>query len=152
VGAHRIERHLLVLSGVCLDGCGAALVRWDLHRGAGLTVAAEADAAVGATVVLGIRLGPTRIAAPCRVVEITRSADRVAFTYATLPGHPEQGVEEFAFTARPHGVVFSLRAVSRPRFWASRLLPRLHDRVQTDVTDRYVRAAMQVGTADPTAR
>src|SRR6476659_9696745 len=96
------------------DALRRALVAWDLHRVSGLRVAADGAARSGTTVVLGQRLGPVWALAPCRVVQHTDAPDRSGFAYATLPGHPEEGVEEFAVAREDGATWFEVTAVSRP--------------------------------------
>lgn len=75
-----------------------ALMRWDVHRRAGLRVEADSDrAAPGTTVVLrwfGLTI-------PCRVVYVIDEPDRRGFAYGTLPGHPESGRSGSASNATP---------------------------------------------------
>ncbi|GAB6900842.1 DUF1990 domain-containing protein [Kineosporia succinea] len=137
--AQRFHREVR-LPGTVADYRGT-LFGWEIHRGAGLRIAATGDAALGATVVLGIRLGPVWAMAPCRVVDVTDTDGCAAFTYAALPGHPEAGAERFAYVADGDGVRFELSAVSREAFWGSRLLPVVARKVQRRTTDRYLAAA-----------
>jgi uncharacterized protein (UPF0548 family) len=122
------------------------LFGWDIHRGAGLRVAATGPVSVGATVVLGQRLGPAWAVCPCRVIAATNTDDRAEFTYAALPGHPEIGAERFAFVRDGAGIRFELSAVSRPGFWGSRLVPFVAERVQAIVTDRYLETGRRLGS------
>ena len=105
-----------------LERLGELLRRWQVHRGAGLDVVGAALADVGARCSSVARLGPALIAAPCVVTAVHKGADVRGFSYATLPGHPEQGEE--AFTARLGGdglVRLRVRAIWRP----AGLLPTL---------------------------
>lgn len=94
--------------------------------------------------VLELRFGPVSVLAPCRVIDVLEGPDRLGFAYATLPGHPEHGVESFEFVRDPHGVRFDVRAVSRPAFWGSRLMPSLARGAQARITERYLRAAQEI--------
>lgn len=71
---------------------GDAILRYEMHRGAGLTVrASTASARVGTVMICSAWfLGHIRI--PCRVVYVDEpEPERVGFAYGTLPGHPESG-------------------------------------------------------------
>lgn len=125
-----------------LGRCGAALLDWSLHAASGLRVRSDGAARAGATVVVATRLGPVWVLAPCRVLSMTQGADRVGFTYATLPGHPEHGVEEFAFLRDDTGTRFEVRAVSTPTMRMSRVLPFPQRAVQRLFTTRYLQAAL----------
>ena len=121
----------------------AAAVRgWQLHRRAGLTVAASAPRAdPGVEVVLGVRVGPVWALAPCRVVWSLDQPGRAGFAYGTLPGHPERGQEAFVVERDDAGAVWlAVSAVSRPADWSTRLLAPLARRWQRRITDAYLRA------------
>jgi len=124
-----------------LSATADALFGWRVHRGAGLVILPSGPAEVGVTVVQAVHVGPLWFAAPCRVVEVVREPDEAGFTYATLPGHPETGVE--SFRVRRHGtdLVFEIHAVARHDFWGSRILPRVAYRVQDRVTRGYLATA-----------
>jgi len=147
-GAHRLERVQLMPTGTELEACGRELLAWGLHRRAGLRVLAEGDAALGVNVVLEAKFGPVSAVAPCRVTALVEGAERVGFEYATLPGHPELGVERFEFVRDALGVRFEVRAVSKPAFVGSRALPFLARRVQERITHRYLEAALAVAGGD----
>jgi uncharacterized protein (UPF0548 family) len=50
---------------------------------------------IGATIVQRVRLGPVTLETAVRVIEHQRSAESGRFAYATLDGHPEQGIASF---------------------------------------------------------
>ncbi|WP_019135300.1 DUF1990 family protein [Cellulomonas massiliensis] len=126
---------------------GEALTTWRLHRLAGLRVDADGPARAGSTVVSELAVGPLVLAAPCRVLEVVRSDDVVALVYASLPGHPEHGVERFAVERGPDGLVFRVTAVSRPGRWFVRAGGPVARAVQARVTERYLAAALHVAHA-----
>lgn len=133
----------LAAAGRCIRG-------WDMHRGAGITVAASApEADVGVTTVSGIGAGPFRLAAPCRVLWTVDEPDRVGFGYGTLPGHPEVGEEAFVARADADGVVwFTVLAFSRSGRWYTRLagpLVRVFQRLAARAYARSVRRAVAAG-------
>jgi uncharacterized protein (UPF0548 family) len=118
------------------------LLRWELHRRAGLTVAASRDRAEpGADVLLGFGIGRLRLSIPCRVVYAIDEPSRRGFAYGTLQGHPEAGEERFEVVMRGGGdVCTEITAFSRPALWWSRLGSPVGHRVQAAVTRRYLAA------------
>jgi uncharacterized protein (UPF0548 family) len=58
----------------------------------------------------------------CRIVAVIDEPTRFGFAYGTLPQHVESGEEQFLVEQRDDGGVwYSIRAVSRPRYWMLRL-------------------------------
>jgi uncharacterized protein (UPF0548 family) len=121
----------------------AGMAAWRIQRDAGLTVRTEAARpAPDARFVTGIRLGPLRLAAPCRIVWYVEEPDRYGFGFGTLAGHPECGEESFLVEwTGTDDVVFSIAAFSRPAAWYARLGAAPARWLQDRVTDRYVAAA-----------
>lgn len=119
-----------------------ALLSWDMHRRAGLTVDSTSRCATaGAEVVLGWGLGPLRLHAPCRVVLTVDEPASRGFAYGTLPGHPECGEELFVVRIDADDLVrLDIVAFSRPARWYSRLGAPLAALVQRRVTLRYLAA------------
>lgn len=151
-GCHRMRASTALAPGASLAAVGAALLAWDVHRGAGVRVAAEGPARTGGTVVLGLRLGLLWALAPCRVVAVVEEPDAIGFTYATLPGHPATGVERFVVRRGAGGLSFDVEAVSRPALPGGRLLAPGAAVVQRLVTARYLAAARRLAArADPAA-
>lgn len=126
---------------------------WDLHRRAGLRVAAGTPrAAVGVEMASGVGAGPLRYYAPCRVLwaeepELDASGDplpgqRAGFGYGTLTGHPERGEEGFYVELDGEGkLIFRVAAYSRP---ANRVIAAgdaANRAVQAFFTRRYLAAA-----------
>lgn len=87
-GYHHLRRRRVIGHSVAdFEAAAGALMRWDLHRRSGLTVAADTDeAAKGVNVILGVGIGRLRTKAPCRVVYTVDDADRRGFAYGTLSG------------------------------------------------------------------
>ncbi|MCQ4210734.1 DUF1990 family protein [Streptomyces longispororuber] len=137
-GYAHLDRRVRLGSGHdCFERAGAAVLSWQVQRGAGLRVAAEHDVREGADVVL--RALWLRI--PCRVVRVVRADSRTGFAYGTLPGHPECGEEAFLVTREADDSVWlRIRAFSRPGRWYARLAGPLARAVQLAVTRRYLRA------------
>lgn len=118
------------------------LMAWELQRSVFRVRASEQRVSRGAIVEMGI--GPSFLPPRfyCRVVDVIEEADRCGFTYATLPGHPEYGVESFLLQRNGlNGARLNISAVSRPssRLW--RRLGPLLERAQHIITTRfYLRA------------
>lgn len=94
---------------------------WQMHRDAGLSVAASGDVAVGVEVRLGIGIPPLAVVAECRVVAVTDKPREYGFAYGTLPRHPERGEE--AFMVRwldDDAVVGTVAAFSQAASWYAR--------------------------------
>lgn len=124
---------------------GEALVTWQVHDGAGLVVVGAPRAVVGARASSTARIGPLLVAAPC-VVTAVHEADGVrGFSYATLPGHPEQGEEAFVARLLADGVVsLQVRAIWRPAGLLTRLALPVTVVLQRRATRAYVEAARRL--------
>ncbi len=143
---HRMQRSIELPCSSSRRGAGAALLGWDIHRAAGLRVAARGPARRGVDVALGMRLGPVWVGMACRVLAVVDEDHRVGLTYATLPGHPEQGIEEFLLVEDENGFRFEVSAVSRHAAWLSRLVPSVANRLQSAANERYLRAAIRLAS------
>ena len=121
---------------------GEKILGWGMQRGAGLRVHTEQPrATVGSTVVLGIGLAGLYLAFPCRVNEVYDEPTRLGFSYLTLPGHPECGIERFLVELAPDGAVqASVRAVSRPANLLMSLTGPAGRAAQRRTADRYLAA------------
>lgn len=124
---------------------GAGVLTWGIQRGAGFDVVPDTPVALDGVhdVVIGWRGHGLR--APVRVVEVFRSDQRIGFTYATMPGHPENGEETFVVERRADGgVEFVVRAHSRPGTWWVRLGSPVARLAQDVATRRYLAAAARL--------
>jgi uncharacterized protein (UPF0548 family) len=94
---------------------GDAVLRFDMHRGAGARMRTAAErAAPGVRV--QVVLGPFTV--PCEVVYVHDEPDRLGFGYGTLAGHQERGEESFVVELDPDGRVWlTIKAFSRPARW-----------------------------------
>lgn len=109
----------------------------------------DAEVHEGATVLVVLRLGPLTVVAPDRVVAVVDDADRYAFAYGTLPGHPECGEESFEVVRRPDGsvsgriIVHALPAVPGGALLApvERMATRYFARRYLDAIEAEVRGA-----------
>jgi uncharacterized protein (UPF0548 family) len=122
---------------------GERLMSWDIHRAAGLLVAASAPrAATGVDAVLTAGPGWSPISAPVRVVHVHETADRLGFTYGTLSGHPLRGEESFSVLLEADGDVrFVIIAFSQPASPLLRVGAPVVGWIQRRQTDRFVDAA-----------
>lgn len=132
--------HAVALSRRDFEPAAAELLSWRVRQRAGLAVEASDDGAhLGPVVQLRLGLGVASIRMPCRVIEVIDEPDRSGFTYATLPGHPESGVERFLLE-RSHDETlrFSVTAFSAPGSLPARLARPLARAIQHAFTRRYL--------------
>lgn len=118
------------------------LLRWDMHRAAGLRIApGTPPAAVGLEVRLEFGFGPLRLPAWCRVVDVVDEPDTRGFTYGTLTGHPEIGEETFLVERGADGVVRGrVVAFSRHGRWYTKIAGPVGHLVQRRTAQRYLDA------------
>lgn len=116
------------------------LLRWEMHRSAGLTVdSPDREVEEGTLVELTLGRGPIRMTAPCQVVYVIDEPRLRGFAYGTVTGHPETGEERFCVEWRADdSVVFTITAFSRPGRWWSRLAAPFARIVQNRITERYL--------------
>lgn len=137
-GYHHLRRTVRVRTG--FEEAAGALLHWQVHLRAGLTVAASAARAEPGTLVeLGFGAGPIRVHAPCRVVHVVDEPYRRGFAYGTLPGHPERGEESFVVERHEDGTVrFTVIAFSRPARRSARVAGPVARLLQKRITERYL--------------
>ena len=101
------------------EAAGEALLTWQMHEGAGLSVrVSDRRVRVGTVAELRLGLGPVALRIPVRVLDVVEDDRRRGFVYGTLPGHPEQGEESFSVEQAADGTVsFELVAFSRGGRW-----------------------------------
>ncbi len=146
-GHKHLRERRLVGDGTFLDRAGDVVLAFGMQRGAGLSVScAEPLAREGLDVLVEVRLGPLRLAAPTRVVYVVSEPDRRGFAYGTLPGHPESGEELFLVERVGDATYAEVRAFSRPGRWFTRLggpvvpvVQRWYARRYLDALDRALR-------------
>lgn len=143
------QRHLGT-GDATFGAAGRALLHWDVHRRAGLVVQAPGPAHPGLVVAMAAPLPVGWVEVICRVVDVTRTAERVGFTYGTLPGHPEQGEESFTVVRHGDQVRFEIVACSRPRHPLARLAPPVARLLQRAATTRYLEAMQAAVTTTAT--
>jgi uncharacterized protein (UPF0548 family) len=142
-GYHHLRRSEVVGTGrAAFASVAEALLSWEIQRLAGLRVDASSDRVdVGVEVRLGVGIGPLRVVAPCRVIEVVAQERCRGFAYGTLPGHPEMGEERFLVRLDDAGRVHAeIVAFSRPARWFSRLGAPAARGAQELITRRYLRA------------
>jgi uncharacterized protein (UPF0548 family) len=142
-GYRHISRRAVIGSGDAVFSAAAtALLTWQAHLRAGLRVSASSPAAEpGGVVLLGLRVGPICVRAPCRVIYVTDEPARRGFAYGTLPGHPESGEEAFMIHQEDNGTVtFIITAFSRPATPLARIIGPAGRALQDHLTTRYLRA------------
>ena len=142
-GFHTVSRTIRLPRGEQrFRQAGEAILGWDMHRRAGLRVHAETPRATeGSTVLLGLGLAGGYLVIPCRVSEVYQEPNRLGFSYVTLPGHPECGIEQFVVELAEDGAVqATIRAVSRPGTALVALGAPVNRWVQRWMTDRYLAA------------
>jgi uncharacterized protein (UPF0548 family) len=128
-----------------LAAARTGLRSWATHTAAGLRVFPSSETmAVGITCLVTFGIPLLAIAAPCRVTRVIDEPRRAGFTYATLPGHPEEGEESFVVAMDVLGDVrFTIEARSRPSSALGRAAAPIGRRVQHRVAAGYLRSLGQ---------
>ena len=118
------------------------LLRWDMHRRAGIRVQpSQSSVADGSVAIHRLGIGRAAIQAPVRVVYVIDEPHRKGFAYGTLKGHPESGEESFVIDLHDEGTVtFTITAFSRPSWWITQATAPVGRAVQNWVTNRYLRS------------
>lgn len=134
--------HTVTLARDDLDAAAHELFSWQVQRRAGLRVqSSEPVLRQGTVVLLHLGVGRAAVRIPCRVVEVVDEPGRKGFTYATLPGHPERGLESFMLTTSEDGRVrFAVSAVSQPATRLAKVGGPLTRAAQDLMTRRYLAA------------
>ena len=108
---------------------------------------ATAPIAVGQTVAIIAHAFGLWWSNTARIVYVVDEPNRFGFAYGTLPQHVEQGEEQFLIERHEDGGVwYTIRAISRPRYWMVRLAYPLTRKMQK----RFAReslAAMKAAVA-----
>lgn len=105
------------------EAASEALLRWDMHRGAGAWVEPDtAPATVGQHMLSRLGFGRLRVPEPCEVTEVVREPGRTVLHYLALPGHTFDGDERFTVRLGADDVVrFEVAVRSRPVLLIARL-------------------------------
>ncbi|MFL6062517.1 MAG: DUF1990 family protein [Marmoricola sp.] len=141
---HLEETFALGHGTATFERAAAAVMCWQVQRGAGLRVQASTDGVEEGTVaIVRIGLGPLSLRAPVRVLRVIDQPGRRGFVYGTLPGHPESGEEAFVVElADDDAVVLHIVAFARAATTLSRLGGPVTWFIQRRVTRRYGRALL----------
>ncbi|MEZ5211190.1 DUF1990 domain-containing protein [Gordonia sp. PP30] len=142
-GFHGLYRCVVIGHGDdAFATAGEALLTWQVQLRSGIRVCASSPRiAPGAVATVGVGVGPLRMTGPVRVLDVTEAPSLRAFSYGTLPGHPECGEERFAVALDEDGTVrFELTGFSRHVSRLARLGAPVARFVQRVVTDRYARS------------
>lgn len=141
---YRIDRYQVVAGHGRdrFDEVADLLLSWRVHQRAGLRMQVSDERVTeGAVLIATLMLGPVPIRTRCRVIHLIDEDDRRGFAYGTLPGHPEQGEEQFLVELTETGTVrFRLAAFSRNASLLARLGGPISRRVQVGVNRRYLAA------------
>lgn len=98
------------------------LLRWGVKTRSGFSIEGDPQITADRRYRLVAHLGPLRINEPVRVVSVADEPHQVGFIYATLPGHPVRGKEEFAAERRADDSIWlTVRSVTRPAHGVWRL-------------------------------
>lgn len=122
-----------------------AVMRWQVHRGAGLDVLASSDRVEeGAVAVVRLTVGPIKIDGANRVVAVLDEPDRRGFAYGTLDGHPEQGEQAFVVEIDDDDTVtFTVRSFTKRASLLALLGGPLNARIQDQIAERYLMALLE---------
>jgi uncharacterized protein (UPF0548 family) len=127
------------------DLAADAVLRWQVHRGAGLSVLASSERAdEGEVAIVRLTVGPLKVDGPNRVVAVLDEPDRRGFAYGTLDGHPERGEQAFIVAIEEDGTVtFTVRSFTRRASLLAILGGPLNARIQDQVAERYLMALLE---------
>lgn len=139
-GYHHVRMEERIGDAHAFERAVTGLRTWVAHEGAGLRIYPKEPLVPDATVIVVTSIGPTQMAAPCRIVAVFKEPGVFGFSYGTLPGHPERGEESFVLERRGDATYFLVRAFSRPVDPLARLSGPLGRAVQRSVTRRYLTA------------
>lgn len=131
------------------EAAGSVLRQWAMHTGAGVRVE-PVPLVVGNDVVLWTRVLGLSLVFACRITELVDTDSIFGFTYATLPGHPEQGVETFHVVLLDDQVRLRITGESRPALLLNKLSGPVGPIMQKRFTRKYV-AAMRSGIRNTAA-
>ncbi|MFN8620591.1 MAG: DUF1990 family protein [Chloroflexota bacterium] len=128
------------------------------HRVTGTVDAPDGRIVLGTTIVQRIRVAFVGFESGTRVVALADGVDAagrrfVRFSYATLDGHPEQGIATFgiAETGRDGDLAITIETRSRAAAWWSRLGWPLTRFLQLDTNRRVLARLAAIASGEVTA-
>lgn len=145
-GYRHTERSVRVGKGrQTFDLAAAALMSWEIQRGAGLGVLASSDTAEkDAVAIVRLAIGPVKLDGPNRVVAVIDEPDRRGFAYGTLQGHPEHGEQLFLVAIDDAEVVtFTVKSFAKRASLLSLIGGPLNSRIQDQIVERYLMALLE---------
>ena len=108
----------------CYQKACQGLAEWKMFPGSMATLTPAAPAVEeGTGLAVTFRAGPLWTTNPCRIVSVVNekstSGESFSIAYATLPGHVEQGWEQFrvAMDYEDNTVWYEINVYSRPKWW-----------------------------------
>lgn len=112
---------------------------WIAHTGSGVDVfPEETELVTGETVAIVTRQLGIWVLAACRIIAVTDQEAEFGFTYATLPDHPECGVESFTIRTDHEKVSFEIEAISKPGIALVQVARPLTSRLQQRASNAYL--------------
>src|SRR5699024_9393304 len=115
------------------------LLRWKVKTRSGFAVADDQPVTAGAELIVTARVLGVTTREPIRILSVVDTADRVGFSYRTLPGHPVAGEEAFIVQRDGERVVLTVRSLTRAAAqWPWRPLFPLLRVAQLVVRRRYL--------------
>ncbi|WP_258068846.1 DUF1990 domain-containing protein [Arthrobacter sp. N199823] len=91
----------------------ADVLRWKVKTRSGFTVNTPGPVTEGARVNVTASFLGVKVVEPVEVVAVVDAADRVGFSYRTLPGHPVSGEEAFIVHRFGDDVYLTIRSLTR---------------------------------------
>lgn len=122
------------------DRACAAIDRWEMQRGAGMTVHPIEPPREGLVVALVARVGLAYATSACKVVYTVDEPDRYGFAYGTLADHPVAGEERFVVERSGDQLTIELLAFSRANALLFKLGKPIARRKQLALGAAYVEA------------
>lgn len=145
-GYRHSERRVRVGKGrEAFERAADAVMAWQIHRGAGLTVlASDEQAECDEVAVVRLTIGPVHIDGPNRVVAVLDEPNRRGFAYGTLHGHPERGEQAFIVDIDDQEVVtFTVRSFTKRASLLALAGGPLNARIQDRIAERYLMALLE---------
>lgn len=96
------------------------VLRWEVKTRSGFIVLDDGPVRPGQRLTITAKIAIVTVHEPVEVVDFVQTADRVGFSYRTLPGHPVRGEEAFVVHRDGDAVLLTVRSLTRaaPRgFW-----------------------------------